>query len=157
MSDCTLESIISLTSKFSWSSVRLMWNRSRIWRTVDGPWPKQGNWEPEMRERVDMHHTQKAYEHEAYNYYYRSHSGNNTHIRVLPRVIWVVASQALRMGHQSEFGVAFPTVYSIVSGDQNSLSGGKRRLSGGWGRPPLTSVGRTMPHCKYIIHQSTQL
>ena len=48
--------------------------------------------------------------------------------RVLPRV---VASQSLRMSHYCTFGVAFPTFYSIVSGDQNSSSGGKRRLSGG--------------------------
>ena len=40
---------------------------------------------------------------------------------------------ALRMSHycnQSAFGAAFPTFYSIVSGGQNSVSGGKRRLSG---------------------------
>ena len=33
--------------------------------------------------------------------------------------------------NQSAFGLAFPTFYSIVSGSQNSLCGGKRRLSGG--------------------------
>ena len=49
-----------------------------------------------------------------------------------------MASQALRMSHEcslSVFGVAFPTFYSNVlgktSGGQNSLSGGKRKLSGG--------------------------
>ena len=48
-------------------------------------------------------------------------------VQVLPRVM---ASQALRASHycnQSAFtcSTAFPTFYSIVSGDQNSLSGSK--------------------------------
>ena len=34
--------------------------------------------------------------------------------------------------YQSAFGVAFPIFYSVVSGGQNSLSDGKRRLSGSW-------------------------
>ena len=54
-------------------------------------------------------------------------------LRALPTVMWVVASQALRMSrycNQSAFGVALPTFYSIVSGGQNSLSGGK--IKEGW-------------------------
>ena len=42
----------------------------------------------------------------------------------------MVTSQALKRSNQSVFGVEFPC-YSIVSGGQNSLSDGKRRLSGG--------------------------
>ena len=81
--------------------------------------------------------------------------------RVLPRAVRVMVSLVvLRMNHycnQSPLGVAFPTVYSIVSGGQNSLSGGKRRLSGGWGWPsPPPCVGRTvaMIHCKLNCSKS---
>ena len=42
--------------------------------------------------------------------------------------------------------------YSIVSGGQNSLSGDKRQLSGGWGRPPQISVGRTLHIPHVIVH-----
>ena len=37
---------------------------------------------------------------------------------------------------QSVFGVAFAAFYLNASRGQNSLSGGKIRLSGGWGQPP---------------------
>ena len=55
--------------------------------------------------------------------------------------------------HQCSFDEEFPIFYSIVSGGQNSLSGGKRRLSGCKGRPPPTSVGRTMILHKYYTNK----
>ena len=58
--------------------------------------------------------------------------------RDLPIVIWVVAFQALLLHSMC----IWFSIYSIVSGGQNSLSSGKRRLSGGLDQPPATSVDK---------------
>lgn len=49
-----LVSTIPLTSTSSCCSVRLMWKRSRICFTVEGPWPKQGRREPREEEKREI-------------------------------------------------------------------------------------------------------
>ena len=50
-----LASTMPLMSTSSCSSVRDMWNLSLIWRTVEGPWPKHGRWDPVGMERNKTH------------------------------------------------------------------------------------------------------